>query len=79
MGVPVRDTVVYRDLKPSNVPRPLRVGDVVRDRHWPTCIDLVTSIDTESIHLDDDHLCFLNLVSFVYEHADGSPISGVLR
>ena len=69
--------IVYRDTKPANIARPLRVGDVVRDRHFPTAIDRVTSINDWFVALEADRCCSINLLSFAYEHADGAPISGV--
>ncbi len=69
---------VHRDTQPANIPRPLRVGDVVRDRAFPVAIDLVEHIDAERVQLRDDCFCLRRFVAKFYEHADGAPISEVL-
>lgn len=65
---------VERELPPATDPRPARIGDVVRDRHFPRAIDIVTGFAPKDVLLRDDGRCLTAYFHVSYEHADGAPI-----
>lgn len=70
--------VVVRDRPEIDSPRPLLIGDVVRDVRFPLAIERVSSFDgdTARVVFESGDTCFYRLMARVYAHADGAPIDG---
>lgn len=67
--------IVHRDTKPATEPRPLRPGDVVRDRHFPTCLSVFSHVsEGVLVFSEGDNMWPVSCIQYGLEHADGAPI-----